>query len=150
MTIEDVIKSSVTLNPHVKTVLNIVYSGRLVEERIAEALKPYDLSPQQYNVLRILRGQKGKPANLSTIQERMISKMSNTTRLVDKLLAKGFVERNICEINRRKVEIIITPSGLALLETLDPQLLTTNQTILKDFSMQELDSINKILDKLKQ
>ena len=149
MTIEDVIKSNITLNPHVKTVLNIMYSGRLVEEKIAEVLKPYDLSPQQYNVLRILRGQKGKPANLSTIQERMISKMSNTTRLVDKLLAKNLVERNICEINRRKVEIISTHSGLALLEMLDPQLLTINQTILKDFSIQELDTINKILDKLK-
>lgn len=149
MTIEDVIKSNITLNPYVKTVLNIMYSGKLVEEKIAEVLKPYDLSPQQYNVLRILRGQKGKPANLSTIQERMISKMSNTTRLVDKLLAKDFVKRSICEINRRKVDIIITPLGLSLLETLDPQVLTINQTILKDFSIQELNTINNILDKLK-
>tara|TARA_R110002072_G_scaffold2867_2_gene22323 strand:- start:1336 stop:1785 length:450 start_codon:yes stop_codon:yes gene_type:complete len=149
MNIEEAIKSTVPLNPHTKTVLNIMYTSRIVEEKVAEMLKPYGLSMQQYNVLRILRGQKGVPANLSTIQERMINKMSNTTRLVDKLIEKGFAERNICESNRRKVEISITHNGLSLLEEIDPLTLTNNNEILKDFSMNELITLNTLLDKLK-
>jgi len=86
---------------------------------MTEALKPYDVSLQQFNVLRILRGQKGTPANLSTIQERMVSKMSNTTRLVDKLIRKELVVRVTCPTNRRKVDISITPAGLKLLEEID-------------------------------
>ncbi|MEX0996081.1 MAG: MarR family transcriptional regulator [Flavobacteriaceae bacterium] len=149
MNIEEAIKSTVPLNPHTKTVLNIMYSSRIVEEKVAEMLKPYGLSMQQYNVLRILRGQKGKPANLSTIQERMINKMSNTTRLVDKLIEKEFAERSICESNRRKVEISITHSGLDLLTEIDPLTLAKNNEILKDFSMNELNTLNTLLDKLK-
>lgn len=149
MNIEEAIKSTVPLNPHTKTVLNIMYSSRIVEEKIAETLKPFGISMQQYNVLRILRGQKGKPANLSTIQERMINKMSNTTRLVDKLIEKGYSDRSICESNRRKVEIKITQKGLNLLSEIDPLTLTANNTILKDFSLNELNTLNTLLDKLK-
>jgi DNA-binding MarR family transcriptional regulator len=149
MTIEEAIKSTVPLNPITKTVLNIMYTSRLVEEQVAEMLKPYKISMQQYNVLRILRGQKGKPANLSTIQERMINKMSNTTRLVDKLIDKGLAERSICESNRRKVEILITPKGLDLLEKIDPVTQANNNNILKDLSLVELNTLNSLLDKLK-
>jgi DNA-binding MarR family transcriptional regulator len=149
MNIEEAIKSTVPLNPHTKTVLNIMYSSRIVEEKIAETLKPFGISMQQYNVLRILRGQKGTPANLSTIQERMINKMSNTTRLVDKLIEKGYSDRSICESNRRKVEIKITQKGLNLLCEIDPLTLTANNTILKDFSLNELNTLNTLLDKLK-
>lgn len=149
MNIEQAIKSTVPLNPHTKTVLNILYSSRIVEEKIADMLKPFGISMQQYNVLRILRGQKGKPANLSTIQERMINKMSNTTRLLDKLIEKKYAERSICESNRRKVEIIITSKGLAVLAEIDPLTLVNNNEILKDFSLNELNTLNTLLDKLK-
>ncbi|GGD88686.1 MarR family winged helix-turn-helix transcriptional regulator [Planktosalinus lacus] len=149
MTIEEAIKSSIPLKPHTRTTLNIMYSSRLVEEKIAELLKPYKVSMQQYNVLRILRGQKGIPANLSTIQERMINKMSNTTRLVDKLIEKKLADRTICESNRRKVEIIITPKGLELLLEIDPLMAKCNEDILKLFSLQELNTLNNLLDKLK-
>jgi DNA-binding MarR family transcriptional regulator len=149
MNIEEAIKSTVPLNPHTKTVLNILYTSRILEEKIAEMLKPYAISMQQYNVLRILRGQKGKPANLSTIQERMINKMSNTTRLVDKLIEKGYAERTVCESNRRKVEIIITQNGMDLLTEIDPLTLSNNNVMLKDFSMNELNTLNTLLDKLK-
>ncbi len=149
MNIEEAIKSTVPLNPHTKTVLNIMYTSRILEEKIAETLKPFQISMQQYNVLRILRGQKGIPANLSTIQERMINKMSNTTRLVDKLIEKRYAERSICESNRRKVEITITQNGLELLSEIDPLTLANNNEILKDFSMNELHTLNSLLDKLK-
>lgn len=149
MTIEEAIKSSIPLNPITKTVLNIMYTSRIVEEQVADMLKPYKISMQQYNVLRILRGQKGNPANLFTIQERMINKMSNTTRLVDKLIDKGFAERTICESNRRKVEILITQKGLDLLSEIDPVTQANNNNILKDFTLVELNTLNSLLDKIR-
>ena len=77
-------------------------------------LKPYGVSIQQFNVLRILRGQKGVAANLSTVQNLMVDKISNTTRLIDKLIEKSLVERIICKENRRKIELFITDKGLSL------------------------------------
>lgn len=149
MTIEEAIKSTTPINPYTRTVLNILYTSRIVEEQVAEMLKPYKISMQQYNVLRILRGQKGNPANLYTIQERMINKMSNTTRLVDKLIDKGFAERTICESNRRKVEILITQKGLDLLTEIDPVTQANNNNILKELSLVELNTLNNLLDKIK-
>ena len=87
------------------TVVAILKAGYKSEEFLANTLKPHGISLQQFNVLRILRGRKGNPANLQTVQKRMIHKMSNTTRLVDKLIEKKLVNRKICENNRRKIEI---------------------------------------------
>ena len=89
MDIERTIKSIHKMAITTKSVINMMYTSRYIEDAVMAILKPYDLTIQQYNVLRILRGQKGKPANLCTIQERMIDKSSNTTRLVDKLIKKG-------------------------------------------------------------
>jgi|SRR5690554_6171908 len=149
MSLEEAIKSTVNIAPNHKAVLNIMYSSRIVEEEIASILKPFDISKEQYNVLRILRGQKGKPANLYTIQERMIHKMSNTTRLVDKLIDKELAERATCMANRRKVEIGITDKGLKLLETIDPKMKEGNKKITKNFSIEELQLLNNLLDKLR-
>lgn len=110
-------------------------------------LKPFEVSIQQFNVLRILRGQQGNPANLSTINERMVTKMSNTTRLVDKLIAKGFVNRTVCPSNRRKVEILITDSGLKALSQMDEALDKAHDTILVNFTKPELEQLNQLLDK---
>lgn len=111
------------------------------------ALKPFEVSLQQFNVLRILRGQQGKPANLSTLNERMVTKMSNTTRLVDKLLAKGFVNRTVCPSNRRKVEIVITDSGLKALNQMDESLEDAHRVIYQNFKKEDLEQLNYLLDK---
>ncbi|MEM9649616.1 MAG: MarR family transcriptional regulator, partial [Bacteroidota bacterium] len=108
---------------------------------------PFDISEQQFNVLRILRGQRGNPANLSTINERMVTKMSNTTRLVDKLILKGLVDRRVCPDNRRKVEIMITHEGKKLLSQLDEVMQDTEKKILKSFTNKELEQLNSLLDK---
>ena len=113
-------------------------------------LKPHDLSLEQFNVLRILRGQKGNPINLQDIQERMINNMSNTTRLVDKLILKGFVKRNPCKQNRRKIEIYITAEGLDILKVLDSIVDQTEQSITSNLSQTELEQLNQLLLKLKQ
>jgi len=150
MSIEAAIKSIHKMGITTKTVINIMYTSRIMEEAIAAVLKPYDLSIQQYNVLRILRGQKGNPANLSTLQERMVDRSSNTTRLVDKLIKKEWVSRNVCAQNRRKVEIFITDKGLAILQVLDPITENNNKNIVSGLSTDQLEELNALLDLLRE
>ena len=119
-------------------------------DKINLELKQHDISIQQFNVLRILRGQKGKPANLSTIQERMVSKMSNTTRLVDKLIKKNFVRRVTCESNRRKVEITITEDGQKFLEKVSPLMTAFENKITSNLTEEEMDLLNTLLNKLRK
>ena len=149
MQIEQAIKSIHTLAISTKTVVNMMYTSRIVEEAIVSVLKQYELSTPQYNVLRILRGQNGNPAQLSTLQERMIDRSSNTTRLVDKLIDKGWMRRNICKDNRRKIEMFITDDGLHILKQLDPIIENNNNTILSNLSNSELEHLNALLDKLR-
>lgn len=132
-----------------KLVINIMLCAGKATTMMNDALKPFDISMQQFNVLRILRGQKGKPANLSTIQDRMVNKMSNTTRLVDKLIKKNLVDRFICEENRRKVEIIITEDGLKLLDILDPIVDDLENDFSKHITTEELTKLNEILEKVR-
>ncbi len=149
MDIDTAIKTIHKMAISTKTVINMMFTSRIIEESISTVLKPYDLNIPQYNVLRILRGQKGKPANLSTLQERMIDKSSNTTRLVDKLIRKGWVKRSVCETNRRKVEILITSKGLEVLKELDPLTEDNNTKILKNLSEEQLVTLNELLDTLR-
>tara|TARA_R110002124_G_scaffold287349_1_gene473571 strand:- start:21393 stop:21854 length:462 start_codon:yes stop_codon:yes gene_type:complete len=147
--IEDAIKTIHKMAHTTKTVINIMYTSRTIEEAIMTTLKPYGLTMPQYNVMRILRGQNGNPANLSTVQERMIDKSSNTTRLVDKLIKKGWVARRICKANRRKVEIFITDQGLEVLKELDPIIEQNNENILKNLSEAQMEQLNDLLDTLR-
>ncbi len=147
MRIEDIIKSNVTMDDAKKVVLNIMVTQNVVTEKFNEVLKPYDLSGEQYNVLRILRGQKGNPANMCVIQERMIAKNSNTTRLIDKLLLKNLVTREVCPENRRKIEVLITEKGLELLEELDPKVLENEKLFAENLNQKELVELNTLLEK---
>ena len=97
-------------------IISILKTSAFISEILLSGLKPYEISEQQFNVLRILRGQKGIAANLSTVQDRMVHKMSNTTRLIDKLIQKKLVKRNVCVKNRRKIELFITEDGLDFLK----------------------------------
>jgi DNA-binding MarR family transcriptional regulator len=119
----------------------------VVNDKFNEILKPYDLSGEQYNVLRILRGQKGNPANMCIIQERMLAKNSNTTRLIDKLLLKDLVTRNVCPDNRRKIEVLITQKGLDLLTELDPKVDEHEKFFANNLTEQELTLLNTLLEK---
>ena len=147
--LEDILKIKANLSLNKKTVLNISFTSIWVKDEILNALKPHDISIEQFNVLRILRGKKGEPTNLQDIQERMINKMSNTTRLVDKLIMKGLVERFICEKNRRKVDIYITENGLNLLKELDPIVEKTEEALTSNLTDQELTDLNSLLTKLR-
>ncbi len=131
------------------SVLNIFFSNNWIKDELLTELRPYDLSLEQFNVLRILRGQNGKSINLQDIQERMVSKMSNTTRLVDKLINKKFVKRITCKENRRKVEISITALGKETLKTIDPLIESTEKNVTKNLTQDELLQLNKLLIKIR-
>ncbi len=150
MNIEDQIKTSSPLPASRRLLISLLYTSNQINDQIGEALKAFDISIPQFNVLRILRGQKGKPANLSTIQERMVSKMSNTTRLVDKLIMKGLVERVICEENRRKVEISITQQGMNLLTKIDPVVDEAENTITSKLQPDEIEKMTELLEQLRK
>jgi len=147
MTIEEVIKSTVKMDNAKKVILNIMYTQNVIQDRFNELIKPYDLSGEQYNVLRILRGQKGNPANMCVIQERMLAKTSNTTRLVDKLLLKDYVTRNVCPGNRRKIEVLITQKGLDVLKELDPKVDEHERSFAANINPEELELLNELLEK---
>ena len=147
MKIEDIIKTTAILNNSNRIILNVMYTENVINEKFNEVLKPYELSGEQYNVLRILRGQKGNPANMSVIQERMIAKTSNTTRLVDKLLLKELVTRKVCPENRRKIEVLITQKGLDVLHQLDPKVTEHGNYFSKNLNEEELEQLNTLLEK---
>jgi DNA-binding MarR family transcriptional regulator len=147
MKIEEVIKSTVPLDAAKKVILNFTYTQNVIGDKFHEILKPYDISREQYNVLRILRGQKGKPANMCIIQERMLAKSSNTTRLIDKLLLKDYVTREVCPENRRKMEVLITQKGLDILAELDPIVIQHEQLFANNLTPDELEQLNTLLEK---
>lgn len=130
------------------TVVGILKAGCKSEELLGKTLKPFEISLQQFNVLRILRGRKGKPTNLHTLQKRMIHKMSNTTRLVDKLIDKKLVNREICKDNRREIEITITDKGLEILKKLDTSIQNTEAQILMPLGFDEQKTLRSLINKI--
>ena len=149
MNIEQSIKNSIPLSSEARTTVNILYTSRFVEEQSAPLYKEYGITAAHFNILRILRGQKGAPANLSTIQERMIDRNSNTTRLIDKLLKKNWVTRRVCPSNRRKIEVNITALGLEKLLEIDQGVEQTLTRILANLTDKEMGQLNTLLDKVR-
>jgi DNA-binding MarR family transcriptional regulator len=146
--IEEAIKQSQFKDEYNKAVVNLLYTHSYLVGFQTAVLKPQDLSPEQYNVLRILRGQQGKPATIAAIQERMLNTMSNASRLVDKLKAKELVMRNECPENRRKVDVLITEKGLRMLEFLEPKMEAAHKNTIH-LEEGELVALNGLLDKLR-
>jgi DNA-binding MarR family transcriptional regulator len=119
MKLEEEIKQQKFKNEFNKAMINIIYTSGWLNSVISKRLKPYDISIQQFNILRILRGQYPKPATILLIQKRMLDKMSNASRLVEKLRIKKMVERTTCPDDRRAVNIIITDRGLGVLKQIE-------------------------------
>lgn len=148
MSLEKEIQQQKFESEHHKAAINILVTGSWLYNQNASFLKQYNLTPEQFNVLRILRGSHPNPMMLLDISERMIDKKSNCTRLVEKLRQKGFVERKICEDNRRQVDISITPKGLQLLRRIDASSASWLGA-LKRLSKSEASTLNVILDKIR-
>ncbi len=148
MRIEDEIKQTEFTDDFMKAVLNILVTADRISSMANAALKPFGVSKEQFNVLRILRGQHPNPSSLQLISERMISKSSNATRLVEKLRQKGYVERSLCPTNRRKVDILITKKGLDALEEMDPMVRSSSDD-LRTLTKAESHELNRLLDKMR-
>lgn len=146
MNVEAIIKARKEIPLESRTIIHLMLIHNVISESAAAALKPFEVSAEQFNVLRILQGQDGKPANLSTLNERMITRMSNTGRLVDKLLAKGYVTRSVCPANRRKVEILITPEGTEALKKMSASMKEAENQLLSRFSKEDLQRLNDLLN----
>lgn len=147
MSLEDDIQSKFG-GEHQKAAINILYTGGWLRNGNSLRLKKHDVTPEQYNVLRILRGSHPKKLMLADITSRMIDKSSNATRLVEKLRQKDLVKRELCESNRRQVDISITEKGLGLMKVIDAQ---ENEWVdtLKNLSKGEAAELNRLLDKLR-
>jgi DNA-binding MarR family transcriptional regulator len=132
-----------------RAIVNIVFTGNWLNEKLSSMLRPHGLSPQQFNVLRILKGQGGKPISVNAIQDRMLHKVSNVTRVVDKLKEKGLLERRECPSNRRQLEISITDAGLELLDRIEDERKALEKETMKQLSESEKDQLSDLLDKLR-
>lgn len=148
MKLEKEIQQSKFQNEFQKLYLNIIYTASWLNLKNTQRLKPHGVSPQQYNILRILRGQYPNSATVTLLTERMLDKNSNASRLVEKLKQKQLVDRCECPEDRRAVNVRITQKGLDLLSKLD----TTDESVQNDLnkiSDEEATLVNAILDKLR-
>lgn len=149
MRIEDILKLNADIPLSKSVIVNLLYTSGKINGELNKVLKPYDISLQQFNVLRILRGQKGNPASLNVVQDRMISKMSNTTRLVDKLIKKGLVKKRINKTNRRKIDINITTEGLAFLKSIDTLIDGSEVKMVNSLTDEEATELIRLLSKIR-
>jgi DNA-binding MarR family transcriptional regulator len=131
-----------------KATLNIIFTAGWLRCNQTRLFKSYGISGEQYNVLRILRGQRGNPIGVNGIQERMLDKNSNASRLIDKLKEKNLVERVGCKSDRRSVEIFITDAGKNLLTQLD-SVIEEQESKMILLSEEESIQLNELLDKLR-
>jgi DNA-binding MarR family transcriptional regulator len=131
-----------------KAVLNILYTHNYVVSHMSELFKDYDVTRQQYNVLRILRGQYPEPASINLIKDRMLDKMSDTSRIVERLRLKGLIERADGKVDKRSVEITITETGLELLEKMQEPV-NEFEKLLHTLTIEEARELNRLLDKLR-
>jgi len=148
MGIDTDIQQNKFLNNYQRASVNILFTYGWMMEKIKEILEPADITPQQFNILRILRGSHPKPLSTLQLRERMLDKMSDTSRIVDRMIAKGLVNKAISRKDRRLVDIIISPKGLKLIRKLDSRQHELDE-ILKNISAKEAATLSKILDKVR-
>lgn len=131
-----------------KAILNILYTHNFLITEMGEVFKEFDITRQQYNVLRILRGQHPNPASINLIKDRMLDKMSDTSRIVERLRIKGLLTRTDAVRDKRLAEITISPSGMELLDRMEHPVVKFEET-LHNLSVAETKQLNYLLDKLR-
>ena len=148
MRIDDEIQSSKFEDNYHKVVVNIAYTEGWLNNTLRCHFEKYNLTNQQFNILRILRGSHPTPLSTLQIRERMLDKMSDTSRIVDRLIAKGLVKKGICKDDRRLVDVMITEKGKKLLERLDARQ-DEIDNIIGNLSKKEASSLSELLDKIR-
>ncbi len=149
MTIEEEIKQKAFTNEYHKLVVNLMFTANWMRSNEHRLLKPFGISGQQYNVLRILRGQHPRPASLILVRERMLDKESNASRLVDKLCQAGLTHRVQCPNDRRQVEISLTVKGDELLKKIKPEIDKLHGNI-SHIGEEHAKTCNELLDELRE
>ena len=144
---EEIQQTKPFANPQTKALVNLTFTCSWIEGEQAKFLKPFGISIQQYNILRILKGMRPKPATVKLLIERMIDKNSNASRLVDKLLKKGLVERNACLEDRRRVDVIITEEGLDMIDKVTAAM--DKSSVLLYLNDEEANQLSDLLDKMR-
>ena len=134
-------------NEYQRASINLIYTYNWANERVKQLFDQFDITPQQFNILRILRGA-GEPLSTLQIRQRMLDKMSDTSRIVDRLLSKALVKKVICKKDRRLVDVNITDKGLKLLEKLDNRQDEMDR-ILSNLSEKEATNLSRLLDKIR-
>ncbi len=129
--------------------INIIFTASWLQNRVHQILKPFGITPQQFNLLRILKGSSPNPCSVKDLIERMLDKTSNASRLVDKLLEKKLVERKVCPNDRRQVEIFITHEGLLMLEEASLELEKSIEATFRNLSNADAELLNDLLDKVR-
>lgn len=148
MRLEDEIKQQKFRSEYHKLAVNIFYTHSWLFEKQSETFKRFGITAAQFNILRILRGQYPNPASVNLLKERMLDKMSDASRLVERLRAKGLVKRKICNEDRRRAEVIITDKALEILEEID-KLDDKFDNQFNNLSESEAQKVNDLLDKLR-
>lgn len=148
MKLEDEIKQKKFKNDYHKLAVNLIYTHGWLSNHQAEFFKSFDITGAQYNILRILRGQHPNPASINLLKDRMLDKMSDASRLVERLKNKGLVEREICPEDRRKVKVKITDSGIELLKKMD-DLEDKFENLFSNIKSSEAKMLNELLDKIR-
>ncbi|SIT87993.1 MarR family winged helix-turn-helix transcriptional regulator [Pontibacter indicus] len=148
MRIEDEIQQKDFKDDHRRMVVNLLFTNNWLNQQFIPFFKQYGLTLQQHNVLSIVRGQQPKPVCFGEVQERMVDRNSNVTRLVDKLIEKGYVTRDICQANRRMIELRLTPQGAELLSKIDEQMPAFFQRF-HTLTKEEANLLSQLLDKLR-
>ncbi len=148
MQLEEEIKQSKFRNQRIKALINIAFTSNYLEMELKKKIEPFGITTQQFNVLRILRGQYPNYISNTVIKERMIDKMPDTSRLIDRLEIKGYVEKYRCKKDRRLVDIRISETGLTLLTELDSIEATFEELI--NVTESEAELLNDILEKIRE
>jgi DNA-binding MarR family transcriptional regulator len=149
MKIEKAINQKAFKNPRQKAHINVLYTASWLSQQNAKVLKPFQISWQQFNILRILRGMAPQTATVKLLTERMIDKTSNASRLVEKLKKKGLVERVNCEKDRRRVNVSITQEGLNLLDKASAAVDESLAELAASIGSEEAELLNDLLDKMR-
>jgi DNA-binding MarR family transcriptional regulator len=146
MGIEQDIQQSHFRTVHQKAAINLIFTVGWIRERMREIFESEDITAQQFNILRILRGSFPNPLSTLQIRERMLEKMSDTSRIVDRLVSKGFVKKIVCKQDRRLVDVVITEKGKKLLERLDIREKEIDN-LLGNLTEKEATTLSALLDK---
>ena len=148
MRIEEVIKQKEFRSEAHKAMVNLIFTSSQILNRISEVTENYGITRQQYNVLRILRGKFPGAASVNEIKDRMLDRMSDCSRLVDRLAAKGLIQKSLCPTDKRSVDITISGEGLDLLDRMEPAVASV-EGVFSNFTQSEVNRFNEMLDRLR-